>query len=108
MKRILVVLGIVVLVVGRFGLTHVFGSAAAAATTCTAASPDSDADHIADCWGTPNGLTVGNKIGNAGDRDRDGLTTRGEYTVDVTLANGGDIVGTFFANDDDSDNDGVE
>src|SRR6188508_343247 len=57
---------------------HTSGRTAA----CTATSPDTDRDHIADCWEGPNGLTVGLRDGKK-DRDHDGLTAVKEFSLDV-------------------------
>jgi hypothetical protein len=80
----------------------------AGAATCTRTSADIDRDHFADCWEGANGLTVGVVDKNV-DTDHDGLRTRTEYSIDARAAGRtGELVGHYYANDDDSNDNGVE
>ncbi len=90
---------------GLFVLTH---AGAAGASVCTTTSADTDLDRLPDCWESANGLIIG-RLDSGSDRDRDGLRARTEYAVDVAFGGGsGNIADVYHANDDDTDNNGVE
>ncbi len=90
---------------GLFVLAH---AGVAGASVCTTTSADTDLDRLPDCWEGANGLIVGR--GDSGsDRDRDGLRAKTEYAVDVAFGGGGgNIADVYHANDDDTNDNGVE
>ena len=90
---------------GFFALAY---AGASAAPGCTTTSADTDLDRLPDCWESANGLLVGRRDSGS-DRDRDGLRARTEYAVDVAFGGGsGNIADVYHANDDDTDDNGVE
>jgi hypothetical protein len=73
------------------------GAAPAAASPhhhhpCSVRSPDTDHDHLPDCWEHHNGLVVGRHDQNT-DKDGDGLLAKEEFAIDVATT--GDR-GIFF------------
>src|SRR4029450_11621984 len=73
---------------------------------CTTPSPDTDGDHVADCWESSNGLKVGIRDGKT-DRDHDGLRANQEFSLDVRTAGNG-LFSPYHANLDASDGHGRE
>lgn len=79
---------------------------APATAACTTGSPDTDHDHLPDCWELKNGLVVG-AADQKTDLDQDGLKAITEYRLDVKTTRNS-IFAPFDAAEDDSNDNGIE